>query len=102
MTLTRPHRLSVVGMPDDPARELARLIERLGALRADLDRLAARLAGAETAGEPRHVPAKWLAYQHGVTPRTVIRWACRCGAGRKLGGRWLIDRVALQAWLDGR
>jgi hypothetical protein len=37
-----------------------------------------------------------------VTPSTIIAWCQRYGIGRKVGGRWRVDREALAALLSGQ
>lgn len=35
------------------------------------------------------------------SPRTVREWCMRFDIGRRIGGRWMVSRVALQMLLDG-
>jgi ADP-ribose pyrophosphatase YjhB (NUDIX family) len=37
----------------------------------------------------------------GRTPETLRLWASLHDIGRRIGGRWLVSRVALAMWLDG-
>src|ERR1700677_265267 len=37
----------------------------------------------------------------GKTSRTMRRWCIEHGLGRKIGGAWLVSKVALAMWLEG-
>lgn len=101
-------RLAVVSPPAEPQASperdvLARLARLAGELHSELARLAAGPAappGPLMEAPPRWQAPKWLAYEYGVAPRTIIRWSHRAGVGRKLAGRWLIDADALALWLS--
>lgn len=52
------------------------------------------------------MPTSWLpvpiaAEKAEVTPSTIVAWCQRYGIGRKVGGRWRVDRDALAALLSG-
>lgn len=75
---------------------------------AALDALASTLAAAGQADEDQdhHGDAEYMTTDDaarllGISPRTARRLAPGLG-GRKVGGRWLVDALAVREHLDGR
>lgn len=97
--MNRPASLRVAGgkRVTSPCSGLHRAVRLANELRAELERLAS-----EIEQDVRVLPAKWAAYEFGVSPKTMIRWAAASGCGRRVGGRWLIDTGSLARWLDAR
>ena len=44
---------------------------------------------------------KQAAARAGVTPGTILRWIARFGIGRRVAGRYVVDRARLEALLAG-